>query len=157
MSEFYSNKSRPDGLANECKHCAALRRADKITERSEYDADRYAANRDELRAYKRQYQKDNAYSVKVYWLRKNYNLSIEGYEEILRRQKYKCAVDGCGVTAFSETLSVDHDHVCCPEKGKSCGSCIRGLLCANCNRALGLLRDNNRIIIGLANYLEETK
>ncbi|MGV9761664.1 endonuclease domain-containing protein [Streptomyces tricolor] len=32
---------------------------------------------------------------------------------------------------------VDHDHSCCPMGGRSCGRCIRGLVCAACNtRAL---------------------
>jgi len=39
------------------------------------------------------------------------------------------------------SLSVDHDHACCPERS-SCGECVRRLLCGNCNTAIGLLRED---------------
>lgn len=39
-------------------------------------------------------------------------------------------------------LHVDHDHNCCPARAfRTCGKCVRGLICGNCNRALGLVRD----------------
>jgi hypothetical protein len=37
-------------------------------------------------------------------------------------------------------MYIDHDHACCPGKG-SCGRCVRGVLCADCNLSLGRFRD----------------
>ena len=45
---------------------------------------------------------------------------------------------GCSVCErLDVVLSVDHDHSCCPESKKSCGKCVRGLACADCNFLLG--------------------
>lgn len=38
-------------------------------------------------------------------------------------------------------MHIDHDHSCCPGKG-SCGKCVRGILCRNCNVGLGFLKDS---------------
>lgn len=50
-------------------------------------------------------------------------------------------------------LVVDHDHNCCPG-GKSCGRCVRGLICGTCNAAAGMMRDDPRLTRALAAYLE---
>lgn len=50
-------------------------------------------------------------------------------------------------------LVVDHDHACCPGE-RSCGNCIRGLICFQCNAAAGMLQNDSSIARALAGYLE---
>ncbi len=59
-----------------------------------------------------------------------YGISKEDYKKLFEKQNGKCAI--CELT-FKESLCVDHNH----KTGK-----VRGLLCHNCNRAIGLFKDN---------------
>ena len=53
-------------------------------------------------------------------------------------------------------MVVDHDHSCCPgNDSNTCGNCVRGILCSNCNSGAGLLGDSSLKLRGLADYLEE--
>ncbi len=80
----------------------------------------------------------------AYLLRTRYGLSSEEYEALLRAQEGLCALcKQC--ESRDRRLSVDHDH----ENGK-----VRGLLCDDCNKGLGLLGDSTeRLSIALA-YLK---
>jgi Recombination endonuclease VII len=82
----------------------------------------------------------------------SYNgLTMEAYFALLDSQGGVCAV--ClGLNSHGARLSIDHDHSCCPGV-KSCGKCVRGLLCMRCNRATGLLRDSAKNAQRLAAYL----
>jgi hypothetical protein len=49
---------------------------------------------------------------------------------------------------------VDHDHSCCAT-WNTCGNCVRGIICANCNSMLGFGRDSADVLQAAANYLYE--
>lgn len=68
-----------------------------------------------------------------------YNLSEEDISLLLKKNDYRCHFPDCKKT-FSlhgePSFTIDHDHSCCPGP-RSCGSCIRGILCAQHNTYLG--------------------
>jgi hypothetical protein len=66
----------------------------------------------------------------------SYGLTEVTFAQLLKVQEYACAM--CR-ERFEEgqLIHVDHDHACCKEKNRSCGRCVRGLLCHTCNIALG--------------------
>lgn len=81
-----------------------------------------------------------------------YNITIEQYDALSDAQGGACAI--CrGVNANGYRLSIDHDHACCPG-GKSCGQCVRALLCAKCNFILGHANDDAARLRAAADYLD---
>lgn len=89
---------------------------------------------------------------RVETLIKRYNLSLDEYESILKRQNYKCAI--CRKSNGNKTkehLFVDHNHNCCPGRF-SCGRCVRGLLCDKCNRGGGFFNDDPTLLLAAATF-----
>lgn len=74
-------------------------------------------------------------------------------DEKLESQRYKCAV--CG-KEIGLSCHVDHDHSCC-SGSKTCGLCVRGLLCSKCNRGLGFFNDDTELMLKAIYYLETYK
>ena len=66
----------------------------------------------------------------------SYGLTQELFDLLLQAQQNAC---GMCHQPFEEgqLIHVDHDHGCCRRRNRSCGECIRGLLCHSCNIALG--------------------
>lgn len=78
----------------------------------------------------------------------NYGLTKAKYYELFEKQAGRCAICGiedgkAGKGRFAR-LFIDH----CHEK-----SIVRGLLCCNCNTAVGVLKENPRLVDKLADYL----
>jgi hypothetical protein len=75
-------------------------------------------------------------------------LSLEQWQALFDAQGGRCAVCNEAV----ETLCVDHDHACCPGP-RSCGRCVRGLVCHGCNKLLGFAHDEPAILAAAGAYL----
>lgn len=76
-----------------------------------------------------------------------YGISPEQYLELYKAQGGKCKI--CGTKLPDDKyLDVDHD--------KDTGV-IRGLLCNNCNKGLGMFKENTEALRNAANYLEGFK
>jgi hypothetical protein len=126
-------------------------------EKAAYDHARVAQNREEKSAYDKNYRsthrtEKDAYSRKHH-LQKNFNLSFQKFFEMLTAQDNKCAL--CS-DLFEVTPAIDHDHSCCSGV-KSCGKCVRGLLCHRCNTALGSFRDSPELLRKAADYIERKR
>lgn len=79
-------------------------------------------------------------------LEKNFGKGVlDIYDKLFKEQQGRCAVCGSPENGRYKHLSIDHDH----SNGR-----IRGLLCNNCNRGLGLLKDNPEVLRKAAEYVE---
>jgi hypothetical protein len=125
LSGYHSDKNRREGVSAKCKTCHAA-----------YNKKRYS---------------DNPELFKFRRIMARYGLSKEEYLEM--------AKDGCHSCGSFKILHVDHDHSCCPyPEGRTevntCGQCIRGILCKDCNTAEGLLHSNIETAEKLLRYMK---
>ena len=119
----------------------AERREEKNTRQREYRA----ANPEKHRETNRKWAKANPEKVieisRRNTLKRKYNLTPAQYDAMSAAQRGHCKT--CG--RDDQGLHVDHDHAT---------GMIRGLLCGNCNRMIGLAGDNPAVLRKAANYLE---
>lgn len=145
LSEFYRNKRYKDGRFSWCRVC---------------HQDYQKENRDLITQRNREAKTKDPDKFKDKWLRSNYGISLDKFNVMLNDQGGRCAIcltneppkRGGNLIGFH----IDHDHSCCPGK-KSCGKCVRGLLCQHCNQGLGQFRDNTDRLLGALTYLERTR
>jgi hypothetical protein len=128
LTLFCKQKRNKSGYSNTCKRC-----------HTDYMLAYYANNPDK----KAEKVRMNTY-YKPNWSR--HNLSEHQYKDLLETHNGSC--HSC---MSRPATNIDHDHSCCP-KNFSCGNCVRGLLCSQCNTALGLLGDNIDTIKNLLRY-----
>ena len=92
------------------------------------------------------------YGIGNAYLKRVYGITIEDYKDIYIQQNGKCAIcntDGYTMDSLRHNVKLNVDH--CHTTNK-----VRGLLCHDCNRALGLLKDNISILSSAINYLQES-
>lgn len=84
----------------------------------------------------------------------NYKMTLQDYDNLLANQNGLCAFNGCDTTEELNGgfLAIDHDHNCCEKK--SCGKCVRGLLCSAHNSMLGFAHDRIKELLAGVDYLE---
>lgn len=139
----------PSTGKRKCQVCNLARRREYTT--SEKD-----------RVYGARWRAKNPDYARRKYLRDNYNITPADFERMLADQEGRCLI--CLVTLTDERTigasptkaCVDHDHSCCAGS-KSCGRCIRGLLCNLCNVGIGSMRDRPDLLIRAARYLEHSR
>ena len=80
-------------------------------------------------------------------LKSRYWLSKKEYDQRLEEQGNKCAI--CGTTdpgKYHGRFCVDHNHAT---------KAVRGLICHNCNSALGNFKDNVSVLLSAVDYLNK--
>jgi hypothetical protein len=144
--------TRPHWATDLCKQCYLTHRS-RVWRQTHPD---YEHQRHLKRGHIVRAQQRDRYTPYGRWLKtlREHHITLEQYIEILEAQGFKCAI--CGKDALEEVLSVDHDHACCPSE-KSCGQCIRGLICFKCNAALGFAEDKIEVLENMIKYLRGIK
>lgn len=93
------------------------------------------------------YSKIHPEKAKAVYLKSKYNLTLEEYNTILKKQNNSCSI--CKIdfkTIKLKHIHIDHCHI----TGK-----VRGILCHSCNTALGLIKDNKETLLQMVKYLSQ--
>lgn len=126
---FPISKIHKGGKHTTCKSCR-------------YEEYKISSKKIERVKKKKEYEKNYR---KAHYLKKQYNITLEEYKNLLVKQNNCCKICSNHESNFKNQLAVDHCH-----KTKE----IRGLLCYNCNRAIGLLKDDVQILQNAIKYLK---
>ncbi len=149
--------ARPRVRRSNCKKCQVIynreyRKKNKSKARQwainriEKNKTYRANNREKRNAYLKMWGKRNPKKKRGQKYRHRYGIDIEDYNDILKKQKDRCAI--CGTKELNRKnakfFAVDH----CHKTGV-----VRGLLCYSCNALLGKAKDNIDIFLSAIKYL----
>jgi len=115
---------------------------------------------DKASANHKRWRKKNLKYANEYIRQWMYGVTPERFNKMVEEQKGRCLIcdqvmDLTAISGRPNALHIDHDHSCCTgRKGKqSCGKCVRGLLCGDCNRGLGSFHDDPIVLLRAIEYL----
>ena len=100
----------------------------------------YLENSEEIRKNKKQYREKNLEIYKNARLKRKYGITLEQYNAMSQEQD-----NVCFICKQQKKLVVDHCH--------NTGA-VRGLLCNECNTAIGFLKETPQYFINALEYLE---
>ena len=129
FDSYYNSKTAKDGKGYRCKSCDDLAR--RKWRENNLESSKKSSRRNQL------------------W--STYRMTLDEYDVLFKKQDYKCAICVTKENKVSHNdcnFSVDY----CHETGK-----IRGLLCNQCNRALGMFQDSVDILETATTYLKSYK
>jgi hypothetical protein len=67
---------------------------------------------------------------------RQYRLTRDAYKAMLADQGGCCARCKTPLRKDGAGSNIDHDWECCPRGSRTCGQCVRGILCPTCNGLL---------------------
>ena len=166
LSEFFKRTISYDGLMGQCKLCKkeydqkpevkarTNERQRGYNKTPEAKAKRWEyEHRPEVAARRKVYintPKMVTYRRNINFKRK-YSISLEQYRAMVTKQNSVCSICGLPETRKRENgltrLAVDH----CHDTNK-----VRGLLCNNCNLAIGYFGDNIDVMASAVSYLRQS-
>jgi hypothetical protein len=122
LTEFYKDRRRKDGLQARCRRCYKA-----------YNRERNAKDPQANTQWQREYHKKFPELTHRQRLRRQYGISLETYNMMIKAQCAACAICKSTDPGGRGYWHVDHDH----QTGL-----IRGLLCHFCNTGIGLLGED---------------
>jgi hypothetical protein len=126
ISEFHKRKAKKDGHRSECKKCCCGKALDYHCE-----------NKERNNKKSHLYHINNKDRERNHYYKQTYGITLEDRDRLIEKQNFKCLCCETDLRLLPQReVHIDHCHK--TEK-------IRGVLCMNCNTALGyVLEDAER-------------
>lgn len=131
LSDFGKNKPTKDGLNKRCKPCH-----------------KEASNKSYKRDIETHKKRMRLQGIRMYWPDLSLKDAIKAYEDLKASQNNTCPICLNNLDASEKRAHIDHDH----KTGQ-----VRGILCNNCNRGIGYLKDNTESLDRAKAYLLKFK
>lgn len=148
ISEFYARSDLPHKTTSHCAACIVKKTTayqQKIGRTSEIKARAAAATR-KYNALRPERVKGS--NLRRYWPSLDWRGALAEFNRLFAEQSGCCKICNKHQSQLRQAICVDH----CSETGQ-----VRGLLCHECNRAIGMLRHDVGILQSALDYLEDTK
>lgn len=148
VSNFTKNKKARDGLHYWCKDCAKAWRDENSQILTEEEKEvRRQKSREKIANRTEEERREHYLMHQHHW-------SLERYKVMYDEQNGKCKI--CKREPGWLKLYIDHDHRHCSTKAASCGECVRGLLCNDCNVGVSYFKDNPQYLLDAGLYIKNT-
>lgn len=134
LVEFSKNAAMKDGLDNHCRCCRSKKRKKQKRSGKQKRARKNWSNSDKGKV-----------SRFCTYLKHKFNMTVQQYEVLLKRQNNKCAICKNNLPYRTQGTCIDHNH----QTGK-----VRGILCRNCNLGLGFFQDDLDLFVSAMSYLQ---
>ena len=153
LTEFFVHNRAKGQHRSMCKDCfrAFAKEYSKSPEGQKVIGDYRETHKDRLKELQELYRNDpekrkaSKKYHREYWLMKNFGLTPDDYDRMLKEQNGGCAICGSDDPGNKrDHFAVDHN----PKTGK-----VRALLCYQCNVGLGHFKDNPDLLRKAADYL----
>lgn len=119
---------------------------------SMYKKSYYQENKDRIKLWNRNYWHENKdrwkESSRENWLKRNYGIDLKIYNELFEKQSGCCAICGVHQSKQKRVMAVDHCHST---------KAVRGLLCFNCNTAIGKFNDDASLLYKAIAYITKNE
>ncbi len=158
LTDFYKEPKSKDRLSYSCKKCYNIRRQNirKNNPKTKEEKDIYNEknriwywnNREKKAETAKKWRVNSERTYRNIAYKYKYNITIDEYENMLTEQNSCCAICKVNQSNLDYNLVVDHCHS---------SNTVRGLLCRNCNLAIGYFKDNSEFIKNSICYLEKYK
>lgn len=133
--------------------CPAAKASNKRRQRRYYKKNKEKIDEDTKRRHKEYYEQNkNNWKTRYNKLRvalrrkQKYGVTEEDYDNMLKAQKNSCAICKKSTEELGYQLCVDHCHKT---------NVVRGLLCHNCNKGIGMLQDSIPYLKKAIKYLSQ--